>query len=392
MTSASVGRLREELQPEADHEADPLLTGPSSPAEHRQGFRRARVVTLLMSLLLLTSAWAISTASTAEPSSAPNIPPVDFPADGGGFHEVTPAQAGLDVGVLVSALSALTAHGKVGRVMVTRYGSHVQLPNGLAGSSVHNISQPAPIWSISKSLVALSAGLLLRNGSLGLDDTLPLSNDPPRAAAYLGIPVDEFEGAASDGPLRTLRQFLSMTSDFGVPGGEPGRNGAYNNAAVHYYGNLIAQEYYHLPPAQVSFKPAWTRRICLFLLCFLLQGVCAFSCISDTDIALRARGQMIEHLFSLVGGHQDQITLPTTGKLQLAGYGGGFHVSPRDLARLGVLLLADGAWKGERRLLDSSFVQDAMAPQAVGVQVCSIPIRSSNSVNRIIQRPLHWSK
>jgi CubicO group peptidase (beta-lactamase class C family) len=57
-------------------------------------------------------------------------------------------------------------------------------------------------------------------------------------------------------------------------------------------------------------------------------------------------GQMIEHLFSLVGGHQDRITLPTTGKLQLAGYGGGFHVSPRDLARLGVLLLADGVWRG----------------------------------------------
>ena len=87
---------------------------------------------------------------------------------------------------------------------------------------------------------------------------------------------------------------------------------------------------------------------------------------------------MIEHLFSLVGGHQDQITLPTAGRLQLAGYGGGFHVSPRDLARLGVLLLADGAWKGERRLLDSSFVQDAMAPQAVGVNVSSIPSRSSN--------------
>ena len=38
--------------------------------------------------------------------------------------------------------------------------------------------------------------------------------------------------------------------------GEPGRNGAYNNAAIHYYGNLIAKEHFHLPPEQVRVLPA----------------------------------------------------------------------------------------------------------------------------------------
>lgn len=91
--------------------------------------------------------------------------------------------------------------------------------------------------------------------------------------------------------------------------------------------------------------------------------------------------QMVEHLFSLVGGHQDHMTLPTTGKLQLAGYGGGLHISPRDLARLGVLLLADGVWHG-RRLLDSSFVRDAMAPQAVGVNVSIVQPRFQPRASR----------
>lgn len=41
--------------------------------------------------------------------------------------------------------------------------------------------------------------------------------------------------------------------------GEPGRNGAYNNAAIHYYGNLIAKEHFHLPPEQVRVLPAIHR-------------------------------------------------------------------------------------------------------------------------------------
>lgn len=245
-----------------DHEAAPLLTeSPSdSSAEEREPrrwrSRRALKAMLMTSLLLLASSVAFATGGGAGKGSAARSvpPPVKFPVDGGDFYKVSPAQAGLDSGVLVSALSSLTAHGHVGRVMVTRYGSHVQIPDGIAGSSARNISQPGPIWSISKSLMALSAGLLLRNGSLRLDDTLPFSNDPPRAAAYLSIPATEFEGAASDGPLRTLRQFMSMTSDFGVPGGEPGRNGAYNNAAIHYYGNFISQELFCLPPMQVSLR------------------------------------------------------------------------------------------------------------------------------------------
>ena len=255
-------------------------------------------------------------------AAPPSPPPIAFP--GVEWAEVSPERAGLDEAKLVSGLAALSEHGDVGRVMVTRWGSHVALPSAPAS---HNLSEPAPVWSVSKSLVALSTGLLLQNGSLALDDTLPLSNDPAQAAEALGIPATDFAGAAAGGPLRTVRQFMSMTSDFGIRGGEPGKNGAYNNAAIHYYGHLIAKEHFHLSPSE-----------------------------------------MVEHLFSLVGGHQDPITLPAHGKLQLAGYGGGFSVSPRDLARLGLLLLADGKWDGEE-LLSASWVDQAMSPQAVGVSV-----------------------
>ena len=98
-------------------------------------------------------------------AAPPSPPPIAFP--GVEWAEVSPERAGLDEAKLVSGLAALSEHGDVGRAMVTRWGSHVALPSAPAS---HNLSEPAPVWSVSKSLVALSAGLLLQNGSLALDD------------------------------------------------------------------------------------------------------------------------------------------------------------------------------------------------------------------------------
>jgi hypothetical protein len=182
--SSAVRRDEQQQQPAAVVDTDstevaPLLLPELSRAEerrHQHERRRCPRRAALMGALLLTTLLSVAWLS----AETPGAPPMNFPIDGAGFHESTPAQAGLDADVLVPALTALSAHGDVGRVMVTRWGSHVQLPNGVAGSSERNISRPAPIWSISKSLVALSAALLLRNGSLALNETLPLSNDPVR--------------------------------------------------------------------------------------------------------------------------------------------------------------------------------------------------------------------
>ena len=126
---------------------------------------RAMVIAFAATMMLLVGGGYAAAGRADAVAAPPSPPPIAFP--GAEWAEVSPERAGLDEAKLVSGLAALSAHGDVGRVMVTRWGSHVALPSAPAS---HNLSEPAPVWSVSKSLVALSAALLLQNGSLSLDD------------------------------------------------------------------------------------------------------------------------------------------------------------------------------------------------------------------------------
>jgi uncharacterized protein (TIGR03437 family) len=170
-------------------------------------------------------------------------------------------------------------------------------------------AQRGYIFSACKSLAALIAARLIQQGHITLDMPVPGSDDPA-------------------GPLATYRQFLSMTSDYRLPPRRPGERYAYNNGAVGYYAYYLEEKYF--------------------------PG--------------RDEVQMLKEAYLDALGVEDGV-----GYTELiSGWGGGWSLSPRDLARIGYLVLRNGRWKGEQ-LIPEWFVHElyrnqipAHAVEAVG--------------------------
>jgi len=163
------------------------------------------------------------------------------------------------------------------------------------GEIIHasgEVEKPIFVYSVSKSLTALVAGRLLHEGVVTLDEEIGGSN-------------------VSANPPATLRQFMSMTSDYGLVPHAPGQHYAYNNQAVHVYGSYLA-EYYH----------------------------------GGKDPLTVLRQEVLDPI-----GIED----PSGYNGLWGGWGGGFELSARDIARIGLLVLNEGRWEN-RQLLSAEFI------------------------------------
>lgn len=222
-----------------------------------------------------------------------------FPDDT--WQIATPELQGIDPDMLQQAFRNLADMGKAGRITVVR--------NGYIIGSHGDITRPfdAGIYSASKSLIALIGARLIQDEQITLDMEIPLSNDAPGAGEAWDISVFNSGTPHPNSPLATCRHFMTMTSDFGLDNYNPGNHFAYNNNAVHFYGTYMNRTYYR------NIDPV----------AFLEQG-----------------------LFDHIGGHQD----PITYNGEYGGWGGGWAVSSRDLARTGLLMLAQGNWDGTQVL------------------------------------------
>ena len=155
------------------------------------------------------------------------------------------------------------------------------------------IDEPTMTYSISKSLSSTIFATLLQQGKADYDDLIPGANLPSK-------------------PQGSFRHFMTMTSDYGLTPHEPGKHYAYNNNAIDFYGSYMTTAFFKTKsPRQVLQKAIWN------------------------------------HI-----GRQD----PVTFKGQWGGWGGGYIISTRDLARIGHLFLNEGNWNGTQ-VLPASFVQ-----------------------------------
>ena len=199
---------------------------------------------------------------------------------GSDWQTASPESMGFDPVLFQAALNSIN-----GNLAVVREGYLV----GQRG----NIGEGQLLYSVSKALTSTVFGTLLQSGQVGLDDLVPFSDNP-------------------SAPLASYRQFLNMTSDYGLTPHDPGNHHAYNNKAVHHYGWAMEPLFNDLDPAGI-----------------LDQAV--FSVIGRQDV-LEYRG-----LWS--------------------GWGGGFTLSARDSARVGYLILRRGEWTGQQ-VLPREFVSD----------------------------------
>ncbi|MGH9903990.1 MAG: serine hydrolase, partial [Pyrinomonadaceae bacterium] len=186
---------------------------------------------------------------------------------------------------------------KLAEAMATLPSPSVVIRNGRIVGQKGDIARAGFVWSGSKSLTALIFGRLLQQGRIANYDVMvPGSNDPTD-------------------PPASFRQFLSMTSDYNLNPHSPGNHYAYNNGAVHFYGAHLKNTFY--------------------------PG--------------RTEVQMLQDAFASVLGFQDPLNYNTSGFL--SGWGGGWSMSTRDMARIAYLVLRNGNWNGQQ-VIPASFVDD----------------------------------
>jgi len=145
------------------------------------------------------------------------------------------------------------------------------------------------IYSAAKSLTALVFARLLQLKKVDYEDKLPRSDYP------------------ADG-LASFRQFLTMTSDYDLTPHQPGSHYAYNSAAVLFYGEYMRLRFFPGLSAPETLKNA---------------------------------------LFDWIG-HEDPISVSTRAGVHGSPWAGGPRISARDMARVGLLVLARGKWGGEQ--------------------------------------------
>lgn len=207
----------------------------------------------------------------------PNV----YPAQSAAWDTATPAEMGFDATAFAAALAACPD-----KTIVIR--------NGYVVGTKGNIATTGLVWSASKSLVALIFARQLYLNALTHDQTVAGSDVPTT-------------------PLATYRQFLSMSSDYGLNPHAPGTHFAYNNGGYHHVGTHLKTTFY--------------------------TG--------------RTHIQTLQDAFVNELGFENALGYNTSGFM--SGWDGGWSMSTQDMARIAYLVLRSGNWKGEQ-VLSAPFI------------------------------------
>ena len=233
------------------------------------------------------------------------------------WRTITPEAAELDPAVLEEH-RALCERSSADACIVVRRGALVQEWYG------PRYREPIRAMSSTKSVTGLLAGMLAADGKLAVTD--PVARFIPEwgAGAAAGV---------------TIQHLLSMTS--GLPDPPPGAKevGSVRDKEAHVFGLPLA--------AQPGTAWAYSN-----------DGVFLLSPVLD-----RAAGEPIEEyalrrLFLPLGMKRTRMHVYPTGQ---AWTHADLETTPRDLARIGALMLQDGQWGG-RQVVPADWVQQSVTP------------------------------
>lgn len=244
-------------------------------------------------------------AACAAASEDPVYPAADW-------AEATPESQDLDAAKLEAALAYLREHAGrdgVDQVVIVRHGRLIW--HGPRVDEVHGI------WSATKVFTSTVLGLLIADGKATLE-TRAADVLPELAAHY---------------PDLTLRHLTTMTSGYQAVGDEPQAGYRHGPSATSFEPN---PEPLFAPGTQYAY---WDSAMNLF---GLVLG--------------RLAGEPIEATFRRRVAEPLQMTGWTWGSLSTAAgevatcgsgnHGRSVHISARELARLGLLFLRRGVWRG----------------------------------------------
>ena len=204
------------------------------------------------------------------------------------------------------------------------------------------------LFSASKSVTAIVAGILHGDGLIDLEETVPRYVPELKSSAYADARIRD---------VLDMRVSLDFEETYGDPRGDFAR---YRRAGL-------------LEPAEPG-APAETL---IDFLCSLKKGASGhngpFHYASPNSDVLgliveRASGQrfadlVAARLWQPLGARQDAyVTVDAAGSARA---GGGFCMTPRDLARVGEMMRSGGHANG-RRIVSEDWVRDTMTGTAAG--------------------------
>jgi CubicO group peptidase (beta-lactamase class C family) len=309
---------------------------------------RAVLIALLLGYALALPAWS----AEAESCGAPVTAQTEWPA-------ATPAQAGFDAVLLCSIDAMLDKSPKmnVHAVVVVRHGKLVYETYRSGrdykwgtdlGVVIHTAQLRHDMRSISKSVASLLVGI-------ALDRKLIASIDEPLFPFFT-------ESAALRTPHKDairLQHLLTMTSGFAwdedLPYDDSHNSRTRMLGSVNPYRFVMEQELRHEPGAKWTYSGGDTQLL--------------------TGILQRTTGKFLaefakEALFAPLG-ITDFEWMKMAANGEAAG-DSGLRLRPRDMAKIGKLVLDKGMWNG-RRIVSQSWIEKSTRTNVTGVdEIASI--------------------
>jgi CubicO group peptidase (beta-lactamase class C family) len=281
-------------------------------------------------MLLLTVALSACAGEvqTLPPKTSPTLQPVPsasryWPTDG--WRTATPESQGIDAALLSKLAEEIEArHVPLHSLLIIRNGY-------LISETYYQSYGPETkhdVWSVTKSVVATLVGIAARNGDIG-DLQTPLADLFP---GRVGPEADPDKAAI------TLEQLLTMTSGLDWVESDPTFGQLYRSRDwVRFMLDLpMARK----PGAEFSYCSGCSH---------LLSAIVAETT-GENPEAL-ARRELFEPL-----GIRDYVWETDPSGLPIGGWG--LRLTPRDMAKLGLLYLRQGMWDG-RQIIRSDWVLQA---------------------------------